>query len=107
LLGKLFADRGYLSQKVFDILYPKGIQMITKIKKNMKNKLMLMKDKILLRKRSIIETINDHLKNICQIEHSRHRSFVNFMVNVVAGLVGYSFLPKKPSLKIDKRISLV
>jgi len=107
LFGKLFGDRGYLSQKVFDILYPKGIQMITKIKKNMKNKLMLMEDKILLRKRAIIETINDHLKNICQIEHSRHRSFVNFMVNVVAGLIGYSFLPKKPSLKIDKRIALV
>jgi len=66
-----------------------------------------MEDKILLRKRSIIETINDHLENICQIEHSRHRSFVNFMVNVVAGLVRYSFLPKKPSLKIDKRIALV
>jgi len=107
LTKELFGDRCYLSQKIFDILYPKGIQMITKIKKNMKNKLMLMEDKILLRKRVIIETINDHLKNICQIEHSRYRSFVNFMVNVVAGLIGYSFLPKKPSLKIDKRIALV
>lgn len=107
MFGKLFGDRGYLSQKIFDILYPKGIQVITKIKKNMKNKLVPMEDKILLRKRAIIETINDHLKNICQIEHSNHRSFVNFMVNVVAGLAAYSFLPKKSSLKIDKRIALI
>jgi len=64
-MGFLFSDRDYLSEKVFDILYPKGIQMITKIKENMKNKLMLMKDKILLRKRAIIETINYYLKNTC------------------------------------------
>lgn len=61
-----------------------------------------MEDKILLRKRSIIETINDHLKNTCQIEHSRHRSVSNFMVNAVSGLIAYSFLPKKPSLKLDQ-----
>lgn len=102
LFGKLFGDKGYLSQKISDILYPKGIHLITKLKKNMKNKLMLMEDKILLRKRAIIVTIKDHLKNICQIEHSRHRSFTNFMVNIVSGLVGYSFLPKKPSFRLDK-----
>ncbi|BAH05556.1 IS982 family transposase [Clostridium kluyveri] len=102
LFGKLFGDRGYLSQKVADMLYPKGIHLITRLRKNMKNKLMLMEDKILLRKRSIIETINDHLKNTCQIEHSRHRSVSNFMVNAVSGLIAYSFLPKKPSLKLDQ-----
>jgi len=64
----------------------------------MKNKRMLLEDKILLRKRTIIETINDQLKNICQIEHSRHRSPINFFVNLVAGLIAYSFQPKKPSL---------
>jgi hypothetical protein len=99
LFGKLFADRGYISQKLFEKLYSKGVQLITKLKKNMKNKLMLMQDKILLRKRALIETVNDFLKNICQIEHSRHRSLTNFMVNVVAGLAAYSFLPKKPSIK--------
>lgn len=104
LFGKLFGDRGYLSQKISDILYPKGIHLITKLRKNMKNKLMLMEDKILLRKRAIIETINDHLKNICQIEHSRHRSVSNFMVNIVSGLIAYSFLPKKPSLKLNKYV---
>ncbi len=106
LLGKLFGDKGYLSKNISDILYSKGIQLITKIKKNMKNKLMLMEDKILLRKRAIIETINDQLKNICQIEHSRHRSFTYFAVNIVSGLISYSFIPKKPSLKLDKYLTM-
>ncbi|MEX0052946.1 transposase, partial [Clostridium butyricum] len=69
-------------------------------------KLMLIEDKILLRKRAIIETINDQLKNICQIEHNRHRSFTNFAVNIVSGLISYSFLPKKPSLKLDKYLTM-
>lgn len=101
LFGKLVGDKGYISQKLFDSLFSRGIQLITKVKKNMKNKLMLLTDKLLLRKRAIIETVNDHLKNICQIEHSRHRSVYNFMVNVVAGLIAYSFLPKKPSLRFN------
>jgi hypothetical protein len=65
----------------------------------MKNSLMTISDKILLRKRSIIETVNDELKNICQIEHSRHRSLGNFLTNLISGLIAYSFLPKKPSIK--------
>lgn len=60
---------------------------------------MTMNDKIMPRKRSVIETVNDELKNICQAEHSRHRSFANFIANIVAGLIAYSFLPKKPSIK--------
>ena len=83
------------------MLFVDGIQLITSIRNNMKNSLMTMSDKILLRKRSIIETVNDELKNICQIEHSRHRSIVNFMNNLVAGIVAYSFFPKKPSLKYE------
>ena len=106
LYGKLFGDKGYLSRKISDILYSRGIQLITKLKKNMKNKLMCMEDQIILRKRAVIENVNDHLKNVCQIEHSRHRSFINFMVNIVSGLVAYSFLPKKPSLKLDKHLYL-
>ena len=81
------------------ILFTDGLHLITHIKNNMKNSLMTMSDKILLRKRSVIETVNDELKNICQIEHSRHRSFTNFLSNIVAGLIAYSFLPKKPSIK--------
>lgn len=98
LFGKLFGDMAYLSQPVFEQLMEQGIQLITKVKSNMKNKLMLMSDKLLLRKRSIIETINDQLKNISQIEHSRHRSPINFLVNLVSGLIAYTHQPKKPSL---------
>jgi hypothetical protein len=76
------------------------VQLITKVRKNMKNKLLPLFDKLLLRKRSIIEAVNDQLKNISQIEHSRHRSPVNFFVNLIAGLVAYTFREKKPSLNI-------
>ena len=98
LSGKLFGDRGYISQELFERLYQQGIQLITRLRKNMKNKLMDMKDKILLRKRAVIESVNDFLKNICQVEHSRHRSMLNFLVNVLAALSAYSFLPHKPSI---------
>jgi len=101
LFGKLFADMAYLSQSMFEQLMEQGIQLITKLKSNMKNKLMVMTDKLLLRKRSIIETINDQLKNISQIEHSRHRSPVNFLVNLVSGLIAYSHQSKKPSLNLS------
>jgi len=100
LFGKLFGDMAYLSQPLFEQLMQQGIQLITKLKSNMKNKLMLMTDKLLLRKRSIIETINDQLKNISQIEHSRHRSPINFLVNLVSGLIAYTHQPKKPSLDL-------
>ena len=83
------------------LLFVDGIQLITNIRNNMKNSLMTMCDKILLRKRSIIETVNDELKNICQIEHSRHRCVANFMTNLIAGIVAYHFLPKKPALKYE------
>lgn len=100
LFGKLFGDRGYISQKLFELLFGQGVEMVTKIKKNMKNKLMSLFDKLMLRKRAIIETINDQLKNVSQIEHSRHRSIANFLVNVVAALIAYTHKEKKPSLNI-------
>lgn len=101
IFGKLFADKGYISQKLQQLLFVDGIQLITSIRNNMKNSLMSMSDKIHLRKRSVIETVNDELKNICQIEHSRHRSVSNFMTNLIAGIVAYHFFPKKPSLKYE------
>jgi hypothetical protein len=67
----------------------------------MKNSLMSLEDKVLLRKRALIESINDELKNICQIEHSRHRSFSNFVVNLISSLVAYSFFPKKPAIHFE------
>jgi len=98
LNGKLFGDRGYISQELFERLYQKDIQLITRLRKNMKNKLMDIRDKILLRKRAVIESVNDFLKNICQVEHSRHRSIHNFLVNLLAAISAYSFLPHKPSI---------
>ena len=100
LIGKLFGDRGYISQALQEVLSEQGLQLVTKIKKNMKNRLLSVFDQILLRKRALIETINDQLKNICQIEHTRHRSTANFCVNVVAALVAYTFKEKLPSLNI-------
>lgn len=101
IFGKLFADKGYIGKQLFDQLFVDGIHLITGLKRNMKNSLMSVGDRIMLRKRSIIETINDELKNICQVEHSRHRSFGNFLTNLISGLLAYSFLPKKPSIKYD------
>lgn len=101
VIGKLFGDKGYISQTLFEKLYAKGLKLITPLKKTMKNKLLPMIDKILIRKRSLIETVNDQLKNIAQIEHTRHRSVVSFMINILSGLISYTFQPKKPSLKIS------
>jgi len=99
LFGKLFGDKGYLSQPLFTLLFEHGLQLITALRKNMKNRLILLQDKLWLRKRAIIETIHDQLKNISQIEHSRHRSTYNFMVNLLSGLIAYCHQPKKPSIK--------
>jgi hypothetical protein len=99
LFGKLFADRGYISQPLFEMLFNDGVHIVTGIKSNMKNRLMPLSDRIMLRKRSVIETINDELKNICDIEHSRHRSIHNFIINLLAALAAYSFFDKKPSIK--------
>ena len=84
------------------ISFVDGIQLITKLKSNMKGQLMTVSDKILLRKRALIETINGELKNIAQIEHSRHRSVVGFTVNLMAGLAAYSFFPKKPMIDVER-----
>lgn len=98
LWGKLLADRGYISQPLFEQLWAQGLQLITKLKRNMKNKLMPLFDKLLLRQRALIECVNDQLKNISQIEHTRHRSAVNGVVNMMAAVVAYTFQPKKPAL---------
>lgn len=101
LWGKLFGDKGYISQQLVEMLLQKSIHLITGIRNNMKNKLMPLIDKILLRKRAIIECVNDELKNNCQIEHTRHRSVTNFLVHVFSALTAYTFLPKKPTLKFN------
>lgn len=109
LWGKLFGDKGYLSQPLFKELFAKGIQLFTRTKKNMKSALLTLNDKALLSKRGVIESVNDILKSDCFIQHTRHRSPINFLVNVIAGLIAYSFREKKPSLKFysNRRIECV
>lgn len=104
IFGKLYADKGYISKNLASMLFEDGLHLITGIHNNIKNVLMTMRDKILLRKRSVIETINDQLKNICHAEHSRHRSFGNFITNLVASLIAYSFQEKKPAIKFEEDV---
>ena len=101
LWGKLVGDRGYLSQALFEQLFARGLQLITPIRKNMQNRLAVLEDKLLTRKRFVIGTIVDQLKNIPQIEHTRHRSPTDFIVNLIAGLIAYTWQPKKPSLHLS------
>ena len=98
--GKLCADKGYIGQALFENLFLNGIQLVTKVKNNMRNSLMSIADKILLRKRALIETVNDELKNIAQIEHSRHRSFSNFIANSLSAIAAYCFFEKKPAIDV-------
>ena len=103
LWGKLVGDRGYLSQTLFEQLFARGLQLITPLRKNMQNQLVVLEDKLLTRKRFVIETIVDQLKNISQIEHTRHRSTTNFIVNLIAGPIAYTWQAKKPSLHLSDR----
>ncbi len=107
LFGKLIGDKGYISRKLqAELRETFQVQLITKLRRNMKNQLMPLADRLLLRKRAIIETIIDQLKNISQIEHSRHRSLANFLVNLLCGLITYCHQPKKPSLHLDDQLTL-
>ena len=102
LFGKLFGDKGYISAPLAQRLFlDQGLRLITKLRKNMRNVSMDPSDKLLLRKRALIESINDQLKNVCQIEHTRHRSPLNFLVHLFSGLIAYCHQPKKPSLQFD------
>jgi len=107
LVGKLIGDRGYISKALSEQLLEQGVQLITRTRRNMKNKLISLFDKWLLRKRAIIESVNDQLKNISQIEHTRHRSIWNFSVNLLAALIAYSLQPKKPSISRDEFAELL
>jgi hypothetical protein len=103
LLGKLFADKGYIGQKLFDQLLDKGLQLITGIRKNMKNRLMSQWDKLMLRKRSLIESVNHQLKNVFQIEHSRHRSVFNGFANMICAIIAFALHPRKPSIQLTPK----
>ena len=130
IYGKLVADKGYISKNhfvkpneqsqvylsyamarkgriysnLFQRLFVDGIKLITKLKNNMKGALMSVSDKLLLRKRAIIETVNDELKNIAQVEHSRHRCFDNFIVNLLGAIAAYCMFPKKPCINVQRTL---
>lgn len=99
LTGKLFGDKGYISQKLTQQLQAKGLSLVTAVRKGMQNKVVSLMDKLLLRKRAIIESVNDQLKNMNQVEHTRHRSIYNFLGNLLAALAAYALQAKKPSLR--------
>jgi hypothetical protein len=98
LFGKLIGARGSISQALFAQLWAQGVHLITKLKKNMQPRLLPLRDKVLLRKRTLIETVNDQLKHICQLEHTRHRRLTNCFVNVLTALIAYTYQEKKPAL---------
>lgn len=104
IYGKRIGDKGYIGKNLFQRLFVDGIQLITKLKSNMKGALMSVSDKLLLRKRAIIETVNDELKNIAQVEHSRHRSFENFIVNMLGAIAAYCVFPKKPCIHVQRTL---
>jgi hypothetical protein len=101
LCGKLFGDKGYLSKSLTAELMQHGLRLVTSLRKNMREQLLPLWDKLMLRKRSIIETVIDQLKNISQIEHTRHRSPTNCLLNILSGLVAYTHQPKRPSLQLS------
>ena len=100
LFGKLYGDKGYISKALSGELLDKGVELITTVRKNMKKKFMSLWDRAILKKRFIIETVNDQLKNISYIEHSRHRSIHGFMLNLLGGLIAYCLKNEKPSLDL-------
>jgi hypothetical protein len=104
ITGQMFGDKGYIKKELFEELLNRGLQLITPLKSNMINKLVPMNDKISLRKRSLVETVNDQLKNISYLVHSRHRSLHNFMLNLITALIAYTLQPKKPSLKLNEPV---
>ena len=102
VFGNVYADKGYISKKLFTELFERGIKLVTAIKKNMKNKLICMYESLFLRKRSLIESVNNLLKNDHQILHHRHRSIWGFLTNVMASITAYSMRKNKPSLSLSK-----
>ncbi len=100
LRGLAFADKGFINQKAFEALLRGGLKLITALRSNMKNKLMELKEKLLLKKRGMVEAVINILKSVCDIEHSRHRSPVNMLVNTYAALCAYTTLERKPSIFI-------
>lgn len=104
VFGKSYADKGYISQTLFGRLRDNGVHIVTGLRSNMKQRLMPLYDKIMLRKRSIIESVNNMLKNVAQLVHSRHRSVHNFLMNLLAAMGAYCFFATKPEVNFDYEV---
>jgi hypothetical protein len=102
LKGWLFGDKGYIGEELLKKLKAQAIEIFTKVRKNMTPRSMTGSQKQLLKKRGLVETVIDQLKNVCQIEHTRHRSPINALVNILSGLVAYTLKPRKPSINQKK-----
>ena len=111
IFDKLVADKGYIGKNLFQKRFVDGIQISTKLKSNRKGDMMTVSDRVLLRKRAIIECVNDELKlrlrlseakNIAQIELSRHWSVCNFAANLMGAVAAYCYFPKKPSIQVGR-----
>lgn len=102
LFGKLYADKGYISQTLREDLRTQGVDLIYKVRKNMKQEPLSDLDALLLKKRMLIESVIKEIKTQTQLQHTRHRSFINFQVNMVAALIAYTYLEKKPSLNLPE-----
>ena len=98
---KIFRDRGYISKNLSEELLSEGIHLVAKLRKNLKGKLLFVFDYILSAKRALIESVNNILKNQLKIDHTRHRSPINFLGNLLSGLVAYCFREKKPRIDIS------
>lgn len=107
LFGKLVGDKAYLSQTKAEQLAQQGIDLVTAIRRNMKQLIMTLEDKLLLRKRGLIESVNNVLKNWAQIDHTRHRNPNNFFVNLLSGLIAYCWKPNKPSVRLDAQENML
>jgi len=105
LKGLIAGDKGYLSKEKSDYFARQGLSLITRVRKNMKKKVLTLFENFFLSKRGIIETVIDQLKSLCQIEHTRHRSPLNFISNLLAALAAYVLRPRKPSFKFNQLIS--
>lgn len=106
LKGQCFGDKGYLT-KLFEEFYKQGLQLITKVRTKMKNQLMPLSDKIKLRKRAIIESVNDILTSVFDLEHTRHRSPINAMAHMISALIAYCFYKDKPAVFVPNEEQLL
>jgi transposase len=100
LFGKLYGDKGYIAEWLTEFCKERNVDLITKARRNMRPRTHTPFDAALLKKRSLVETVIDELKNLCQIEHTRHRSPTNFAVNLMGGIVAYCLFPNKPTLPL-------